>query len=101
MTAPARSDAPIVGYAAIARAVTRALGFSCGKRTVQRYARQGRTLRLPVLVYPNGRAYLLPDDLAVWARAWLSPRPSGAREPGRSSSIGGGRHLSSLTRRAA
>lgn len=72
----------IVGYEAIARAVTAALGTSCSERTVRRYARQGRQHRLPVMIYPNRRAYLLRADLEVWARAWLAPRPSGAREPG-------------------
>jgi hypothetical protein len=83
MSATANPDRPIIGYADIAKAVTRAIGASVSTRTAKRYAEQGRTNRLPVLVYPNGRAYLLPADLAVWARAWLAHRPSGAREPGK------------------
>lgn len=76
------ADAPIVGYKAIARAVSAAIQASCSVRTAKRYARQGRDHRLPVMIYPNRRAYLLPADLAVWARAWTAPRPSGARMPG-------------------
>ncbi len=77
------SAAPFVGYAAIAIAAGKAINASVSLRTAKRYAQQGRTNRLPVQVYPNGRAYLLPDDLALWARAWRAPRPSGARAPGK------------------
>ena len=80
MTSPAP---PIVGYAAIAKAVTARLGSSCSVRTVRRYARQGRSLRLPVLKYPNARVYLLQPHLEAWAVAWLAALPSGGVEPGR------------------
>ena len=80
MTPPA---APIVGYAAIAKAVTKRLGWSCSARSVRRYARQGRAFRLPAMKYPNQRVYLLPAHLEAWALAWLAALPSGGVEPGR------------------
>lgn len=76
-------EQPIIGYDQIAKAVTRAIKCSVSVRTAKRYAAQGRTNRLPVFVYPNGRAYLIPAHLALWAQAWLARKPSGARPPGK------------------
>jgi hypothetical protein len=76
---------PIIGYEAIAAAASARLKRSVCVRTAKRWAKAARGWRprLPVLVYPNGRAYLLPAHLEVFAVAWEAHRPSGAREPGR------------------
>lgn len=84
------SAGPIVGYEAIAAAVAAALKRSVDVRTAKRWAHQnpakrpkGLRNRLPVCKYDDGRVYLLPADLAVWAAAWLTQLPSGAQLPGR------------------
>lgn len=82
-TTPPETTAPIMGYEAIAKATGKALKQSVSVRTAKRWAEQGRALRLPVFVYPNGRAYVLPAHLAVFAAAWLAQCPSGARLPGK------------------
>jgi hypothetical protein len=76
-------SAPIIGYEAIARAVTARLKTSVSVRTAKRWAKSGRKLRLPVYVYENRRAYLFPEHLEVFALAWLLGDGPGAREPGR------------------
>jgi hypothetical protein len=83
VTSGASISKPIVTYEKIAIAVGKAINRSVSERTAKRYAQQGRENRLPVQVYPDGRAYLLPADLEVWARAWLAPRASGGRPSGR------------------
>lgn len=65
----------IRGYENIARATGRAINTSVSVRTAKRWAKEGRDNRLPVYPLPNGRAALLEEDLAVWARAWLAVRP--------------------------
>jgi hypothetical protein len=78
------ADGRIVGYEAIAHAAGVAIRQSVSVSTAKRYARHGhpRRPRLPVQIYPNGRAYVVREDLEFWARAWLAPRPSGACLPG-------------------
>ena len=75
--APSPATAPIVGYKAIAAAITKRLARSCCRRTAIRYAKQGRAMRLPVFRYPNRRVYLLPAHLEAWAIAWEAALPSG------------------------
>jgi hypothetical protein len=74
-------DTPIVGWRAIAAAVCKAVGGSACVRTAQRYARPGRTNRLPVFKYDNGVVYLKPSALELWKEA--RSMPLGGREPGR------------------
>ncbi len=71
---------PICGWPAIAKAVGKALGGSVSVRTAQRYARSGRTNRLPVFSYDNSRVYLMPSALRLWKRA--RAMPLGGRLPG-------------------
>jgi hypothetical protein len=89
MTPPAAEE-PIVGYEAIAAATRAAIRRSVDVRTAKRWAHQDPARRpkacrnrLPVCKYPDGRVYLLPGDLAVWAAAWRRPVPSGALLPGK------------------
>lgn len=74
---------PIEGWPSIADAAGEAIEQILSVRTVQRYAAPGRDNRLPVYKWPNERVYLLPEDLALWARAWLRRRPLGAKMPGK------------------
>jgi hypothetical protein len=85
-----KTEPPIIGYEAIAAATGRAIGRSVVPKTAKNWAHQNPAKRpkhlrnrLPVCKYPDGRVYLLPADLAVWAAAWLAPLPSGAQLPGR------------------
>lgn len=76
-------DAPIMGYEAIAKATGKRLNQSVSVVTAKRWAKPGeRRLRLPVFIYPNNRAYMLPTHLEVFAIAWLAGKPSGAKLPG-------------------
>jgi hypothetical protein len=79
---------PLVGWPAIAKAATQALGCSVSVRTAQRYARPGRPNRLPVYKYDNGRVYLKRSALKLWRQAWTMPL--GGREPGRKEAGHGG-----------
>lgn len=80
--APVVKSKPIVGYEAIRQAVGKRLQQSVSLSTAKRWAEAGRSLRLPVFIYGNGRAYMLVEHLEVFATAWLMLRPSGARLPG-------------------
>jgi hypothetical protein len=73
-------EIPLVGWWAIATAVTRAVGASVSVRTAQRYAEQGRRNRLPVDRYDNGVVYLMPSGLRLWVNA--RSMPLGGRPPG-------------------
>jgi hypothetical protein len=80
---------PIVGYSAIARELARALERSVDVRTVRRWShadaqKRPKNLRqrLPALKYPDGRVYLLREDLEAWARAWKAQMPTGGKPPG-------------------
>ena len=72
-----------MGWGQIAKAVTKALKQSVVTRTARRYAEPGRENRLPVYRYPNGRVYLMPQDLALWAAVWMRQLPVGAQTPGK------------------
>lgn len=67
---------PIMGYTAIAAAVGRAIGSSVCVKSAKRYARRPVN-RLPVHKFGNGRVYLRPEDLALWAAAWRAALPVG------------------------
>lgn len=85
MSAPPTVPQPILGYAAIAKATAARLGQSVSVPTAKRWAKPGkRRLRLPVFVYPNRRAYMLPAHLEVFAVGWLAAQPSGGQLPGAS-----------------
>ena len=79
---PTVDEQPIAGWEAIATAAGRAIQQSVSVNTAKRYAAPGRDNRLPVYKYQNERVYLSPEDLALWARAWLRRRPLGAKVPG-------------------
>ncbi len=72
----------IRGWDAIAAAIARAMKTSCCERTARRYAAQGRSNRLRVMKFANGRVYLRPVDLEVFKLA-EEGQPTGARSPGR------------------
>jgi hypothetical protein len=74
---------PIEGWPSIAEAAGLSVDQIFSVRTVQRYAAPGRDNRLPVYKWQNERVYLLPEDLALWAAAWLRRRPLGAKMPGK------------------
>lgn len=78
----------IIGYAAIAKATSAALGRSVQERTAKSWAHPdpekrptGLRARLPVYKYPDGRVYLSRRDLDVWAQAWLATTIRGATLP--------------------
>lgn len=78
----------IRGWTAIAKAVGKAVQQSVTPKTARRYAKPGRESRLPVYKYGNGRVYLLPEDLELWARAWLVARPPGGTPAGARANVG-------------
>jgi hypothetical protein len=74
---------PICGWTDIAAEASKAIQQSVTVRTAQRYAEPGKDNRLPVWIWPNGRVYLMPEELELWKRAWLRRRPTGGRMPGK------------------
>lgn len=84
LTRVAGNPAVIEGYSAIARAVAERLGRSYSAVTAKRHAQgpKGLRPRLPVFVWPNGRAYAPVEMLELWVAVWQKARlPTGARLP--------------------
>jgi hypothetical protein len=75
-------EAPLRGWRAITKAVSRTLGAGVSRRTLIRYAQPGRRNRLPVLQYDNGGVYLMPSALALWAAARSMPLGTRLRNSG-------------------
>lgn len=74
-----RND-PIVGYVAIARAVSRLFATSCSVITAKRLAAARRPNRLPVWRWQHiNVVFLLPQHLRCWAI--LDIVPAGASAP--------------------
>lgn len=73
-------EAPIIGYEAIARAVSRLLNISFCVRTAVRRSQFGVANRLPVYRFAgSNHVFMLSSHLIAWAR--LSIIPSGAYIP--------------------
>ena len=70
---PTASNVEILGWPAIAAAVSKAINASVCEKTARRYAQHGRENRLPVMKYMNNcRVYITTENLALWVAARLA-----------------------------
>lgn len=82
----ATAEEPIVGWVAIASAISRITKSSVCDRTARRYAQHGKANRLPVFKFiDNGNVYILPSHLTQWAQN--RSIPVGARMVGASQRV--------------